>query len=66
MADTPRSEKMNVSLSSLEREIRDALVDHYGVDAAGIMRMGLLELGRHAGITADTLLLRKKKNAPKH
>lgn len=56
---------MNVSLSVIEREIRDALAVHYGVDAAGVMRMGLLELGRHAGITADSVGT-KKKNAPKH
>lgn len=56
---------MSVSLSETEREIRDSLTDYYGIDDAGVMRMGLLELGRQAGITADSVS-NKKKNAPRH
>lgn len=64
MPEAARPEKMTVMLSRTEREVRDALCDHYGIDGAGVMRMGLLELGRHAGITAESVASKKKK-APK-
>lgn len=64
MPESARAEKMTITLSKPEREIREALEDHYGIDGAGVMRMGLLELGREAGITFDTVAS-KKKNAPK-
>lgn len=55
---------MTLRLSALEADLRDALAVHYGIDAAGVMRMGLLELARKAGVTAESLP--KKKSAAKH
>lgn len=56
---------MTIYLTETERDIRDALTTYYGIDDAGVIRMGLLELGREAGITAETVTA-KKKSAPKH
>lgn len=65
MPETPaRPEKMNLRLSTHEKNLRDGLAEHYGIDAAGVMRMGLLELARNAGVTEETIAA-KKKNAAK-
>ena len=55
---------MNLRLSTHEKNLRDGLAEHYGIDAAGVMRMGLLELARNAGVTEETIAA-KKKNAAK-
>lgn len=54
-----RPKKMNLRLSETECELRDALAHHYGIDPSGVMRMGLWELARAAGITPE--VLKKKK-----
>lgn len=40
---------MTVRLSDDEERLRDALEVHLGVDGSGVMRQGLLRLGRAEG-----------------
>lgn len=62
-----RPHKVGTRLSDAENAVREMLELHLGTDKSGVMRQGLLELGRKHGITihnAEETL--KKKNAPKH
>lgn len=44
-----RTHKMTVMLSDEERELREVVEKHLGTDGSGVMRQGLLELGRKLG-----------------
>lgn len=57
-----RTEKLTISLTCVERDILEELCTYYGNDQGGVLRMALLELGRDAGITHESV---RKKNAPK-
>lgn len=59
MASNEHSVQMSVKLSHEQVELRDKLAHHFGIDHAGVMRMGLLKLARAEGIT-----LNEEKAAP--
>ena len=65
MADS-REKKMTISLSDLEEAVRDEVALYLGTDGAGVIRQGLLDLGRKCGITIDNVMALKKRKAPKH
>lgn len=54
---------MTIRLSDDEQELRDALEVHLGTDGSGVMRQGLLKLGRDEGFTFP--LKKKKGPTPK-
>jgi hypothetical protein len=45
---------MTLRLSHNEEELRDALAEHLGTDASGVMRQGLLKLARDEGVTVES------------
>lgn len=51
MAQIERPNPMTVRLSDEEERLRDALELHLGIDGSGVMRQGLLRLGRAEGFT---------------
>lgn len=60
MPPTKRNLKMTVMLSEDEVEFRDAVAQHLGTDASGVMRQGMLKLGRDEGFEFPL----KKKERP--
>jgi hypothetical protein len=54
-----REQRMTLRLTAEEAALRDLLAEHLGINHAGVMRQGMLELARAKGIT-----LPRKKEKP--
>lgn len=52
MPNPVREVKMTLRLTEDEARLRDALADHLGIDASGVLRMALLKLARIEGVVA--------------
>lgn len=52
MPNPAREIKMTLRLTEEEARLRDALADHLGIDASGVLRMALLKLARAEGVAA--------------
>lgn len=52
---------MTVRLSDDEKDFRDALAEHLGIDGSSVMRQGMLEFGRAKGFEFPLKKNREKR-----